>query len=231
MIKISERLGICPTFDIFITMSPLQKILRDPGLWTLIALNLFFIYEVKDDPKQYTTVIWLYWFQSVLIGLFNFTDMLTVKTKNIDVSNMTFNDKPVTPVRAKGCLPVFFLFHYGIFHFAYLIFLLIDFKISDANFSYLGAAAAGVILQQVIHFTQTKIRYAHRPRNISSMFFTPYLRIVPMHLTILLPAFLGWTPALTFLILKSVFDVIGHLITTKYYWNNEQTPETGGGYV
>src|SRR5512138_2288391 len=97
----------------FTIMSPLQKILRDPSLWALTGLNIFFIYEVKDDPKQYTTVIWLYWLQSVLIGLFNFIDMLTIKTKNIDVSNMTFNDKPATPAGAKGCLPVFFLFHYG----------------------------------------------------------------------------------------------------------------------
>src|SRR6185503_12803143 len=212
-------------------MSPLQKILRDPAIWALIALNLFFIYEVKDDPKQYTTVIWLYWFQSVMIGLFNFADMLTIKTKNIDVSNMTFNGRPATPAGAKGCLPVFFLFHYGVFHFVYLIFLFVDFKISDTNFSYLGMAAAGVFLQQVIQFVQTKIKYTHASRRIASIFFTPYLRIVPMHLTILLPKFLGWTPALTFLILKTAFDVIGHLITTRYYWNKEERPEPGEGYI
>ena len=212
-------------------MSPLQKILRDPSFWTLIALNLFFIYEVKDNPTQYTTVIWLYWLQSVLIGLFNFIDMLTLKTKNIDVSNMTFNDKPATPAGAKGCLPIFFLFHYGIFHFVYLIFLFVDFKISDTNFSYVGMAAVVIFLQQVIQFVQNKVKFANRSRNIASMFFTPYLRIVPMHLTILLPKFLGWTPGLTFLILKTVFDVIGHLVTTKYYWNNEERPEPGEGYI
>jgi len=212
-------------------MSPLQKILRDPSFWTLIALNLFFIYEVKDNPTQYTTVIWLYWLQSVLIGLFNFIDMLTLKTKNIDVSNMTFNDKPATPAGAKGCLPIFFLFHYGIFHFVYLIFLFVDFKISNTNFSYVGMAAVVIFLQQVIQFVQNKVKFANRSRNIASMFFTPYLRIVPMHLTILLPKFLGWTPGLTFLILKTVFDVIGHLVTTKYYWNNEERPEPGEGYI
>jgi hypothetical protein len=62
------------------------------------------------------------------------------------------------------------------------------------------------------------------------MFFTPYLRIVPMHLTILLPKFLGWTPGLTFLILKTIFDVVGHLVTTKYYWNKEEKIE-GEGYI
>jgi len=209
-------------------MSPLQKIIRDPSFWTLIGLNLFFIYEVKDDPKQYTTVVWLYWIQSVFIGLFNFIDMLTLKTKNIDVSNMTINDRPATPVGAKGCLPIFFLFHYGIFHFVYLIFLFVDFKIIDTDFSYLFIAAAIILLQQIIQFVQNKVKYAHTQRRIATMFFTPYLRIVPMHLTILLPKFLGWTSGLTFLVLKTIFDVIGYLITTKYYWNNEETPANEG---
>jgi hypothetical protein len=113
------------------------------------------------------------------------------------------------------------------FHVGYFIFLLVDFKLSDTNFNYLKWALGGVLLQQVIHFTQNKIKYSSLPQNIGRMFFTPYLRIVPMHLTILLPKFLGWTPALTFLILKTVFDVLGQLITTKYYWSNEEVKPEG----
>jgi len=206
-------------------MSPFQKIVRDPAMWSLILLNLLFIYEFKDDPRQYTSIIWLYWCQSVLIGVFNFFDMITLK--NVDVSNWSFNGKPATVKEAKGCLPWFFLFHYGIFHLVYLVFLFADFRLSDTNFSYLKLALGGVVLQQIIHFTQNKIKYAHQPGNIGSMFFTPYLRIVPMHLTILLPKFLGWTPALTFLILKTVFDILGQLITTRYYWNKEEAKPEG----
>jgi hypothetical protein len=89
-------------------MSSLQKILRDPAMWSLILLNLLFIYEFKDDPRQYTSIIWLYWCQSVLIGVFNFFDMITLK--NVDVSDMTFNNKPATTKQAKGSLPFFFSF-------------------------------------------------------------------------------------------------------------------------
>jgi hypothetical protein len=153
--------------------------------------------------------------------------MITIKNVNADI---TVNEKPATRAQAKGCFPLFFLVHYGIFHFAYLFFLLIDFKLTDTNFSYLKWALAGVFLQQVIHFAQLKTKYAETARNVSSMFFTPYLRIVPMHLTILLPKFLGWTPGLTFLILKTIFDVVGHLVTTKYYWNKEEKLE-GEGYI
>jgi len=203
-------------------MPPLIKILRDPALWTLILLNLLFIYEFRNDPSQYSTIVWLYWCQSVLIGLFNFVDMVTLKTKNIDVQNMTINDKPAAPREAKGCLPVFFLFHYGIFHFVYLFFLIADFKIADTNFTYLKLALGGIVLQQVIHFIQNKITYGNTSRNIATMFFMPYLRIVPMHLTILLPKLIGITPGITFIILKTIFDVIGHLLTTPYYWNKEE---------
>ena len=207
-------------------MSPVQKIIRDPSFWALIFLNMFFIYQYKEDSIQYTTIIWLYWCQSVLLGIFNFFDMLTLK--NASVENMTINGKPATVSQAKGCLPVFFLFHYGIFHLVYFIFLVVDLNLSHADFSVLKWALLVLIINQVIYFVQNKTIYANVSRNIGTLFFTPYLRIVPMHLTILLPKFLGWTPALTFLILKAIFDVIGHLITTRYYWTKDEVTTEGG---
>jgi hypothetical protein len=35
--------------------------LTDPYLYVLVLLNLFFIYQYKDDPQKYTTIIWLFW--------------------------------------------------------------------------------------------------------------------------------------------------------------------------
>lgn len=132
------------------------------------------------------------------------------------------------PGQAKGCLPFFFAFHYGIFHIVYLVFLSIDLSFSNIDFGFLKWAIAGIIVNQLIYFVQNKTIYSNIPRNIGTMFFTPYLRIVPMHLIILMPGFLGWTPALTFLVLKTVFDVIGHIVTTRYYWTKEkETPEEG----
>ena len=207
-------------------MSPVQKIIRDPSFWALIFLNMFFIYQYKEDSIQYTTIIWLYWCQSVLLGIFNFFDMLTLK--NASVENMTINGKPATVSQAKGCLPVFFLFHYGIFHLVYFIFLVVDLNLSHADFSVLKWALLVLIINQVIYFIQNKTIYANVSRNIGTLFFTPYLRIVPMHLTILLPKFIGWAPVITFLVLKTIFDVIGHLVTTKYYWAKDEVTTEGG---
>ena len=215
-------------FYYFHRMTPIQKIVKDPSFWALVILNVFFIYEYKGNAMQYTTIIWLYWCQSVLLGIFNFFDMLTLKSAKVD--NLNINGHPATAKEAKGCLPTFFLFHYGIFHLVYFIFLSIDFKFSDIDFTLLKWALLGLTTNQLIQFIQNKTSYKDTLRNIGTMFFTPYLRIVPMHLTILLPKFLGWTPAITFLILKTVFDIIGHLVTTRYYWNKEEIrPE--GGYI
>src|SRR5882672_11251127 len=104
-------------------MRSLPKILRDPALWALIAFNLLLITQYQNDVKEYTTIIWLYWCQSVLLGAFTFLDMVTMKAADISVENMTINNQPATPEKAKGCLPWFFLIHYGGFHFGYMIFI------------------------------------------------------------------------------------------------------------
>jgi Family of unknown function (DUF6498) len=210
-------------------MRSLQKIIRDPALWALVGFNLVLIFQYQNNEKEYVTIIWLYWCQSVLIGAFTFFDMVTMKAENISVENMTFNNKPATPQQAKGCLPWFFLIHYGGFHFGYLIFLFFGFDFRDINFTSLKWSLLALLLSYVLFFIENKMRYKHVKRSIGAMFFTPYLRIVPMHLTILLPKFLHWTPALTFLVLKMAMDVIGHLITTPYYWKHEEKPE--GGYI
>jgi hypothetical protein len=210
-------------------MRSLQKILRDPALWALVGFNLVLIIQYQNDVREYTTIIWLYWCQSVLLGAFTFLDMLTMKAENISVENMTVNNQPATPEKAKGCLPWFFLIHYGGFHFGYMIFIFIDFHITDIDFSSFKWSLLALAISYVFFFIQNKIRYSHIKRNIGTMFFMPYLRIVPMHLTILLPKFLHWTPALTFLILKMAMDVIGHLVTTPYYWKHEKQPV--GGYI
>lgn len=206
-------------------MRSFQKIIRDPALWALIAFNIVVILQYRHDEKEYTTIIWLYWCQSVLIGLFTFLDMMTIKPENISVENFKINNKQATPKQAKGCLPWFFVFHYGTFHFVYLIFLFVDFNFSDIDFSTVKWAFLSLFITYLFFFIQNKKRYIHTKRNIGMLFFIPYLRIVPMHLTILLPKFFDWQPGVTFLVLKMAMDIIGHLITTPYYWQHETKAE------
>ena len=67
-----------------------------------------------------------------------------------------------------------------------------------------------------MQFIQHKRFQKDHEVDISKMFFLPYLRIVPMHLMILGPAFLGWEPSTIFLVLKTVADLIMYLITVPH---------------
>ena len=53
-------------------MSPFKKISTDPAFWSLIIMNLLFVQYFREQPNTFKTYVWLYWLQSVMIGIFNF---------------------------------------------------------------------------------------------------------------------------------------------------------------
>jgi hypothetical protein len=193
-------------------MSFFKRLLKDPAFWALIAFNIIVIVQYRNDKQYYTTVVWLFWMQSVIIGVCNFFDMLTLK--NMDNTNVTINGRPARPGEGKGCFSFFFLFHYGMFHLVYLVFLFIDFKVIDADFSNLKWGFYALLLNALIQFVQNKTIYKEIPRSIIGLFFFPYLRIVPMHLAILLPKFMHWQPGVTFLVIKAIVDVVSYIFTS-----------------
>jgi hypothetical protein len=132
------------------------------------------------------------------------------------------NNQLVDPKKGKGCYSFFFLLHYNGFHVAYFVFLVAGIGLKDIDLAFFKLALMCVFISQLILFLQHKRAYKDHPPKLGTMFFMPYLRIIPMHLMILLPAFLHWSPAVVFLILKTVFDVVGHIATTPYYWQKEK---------
>lgn len=200
-------------------MKPLRRVISDPGIYGLLLLNLFFIYEFREDPSIYSTIVLLYWIQSVLIGVFNFVELLT--TSNIQAGDFKMNNVPVDPKKGTGCYSIFFLCHFQFFHIAYIFFLSSMLKWNTIDYAYVKTAVLGILLSLVIIFIQHKIRYKTEAPKLGAMFFSPYLRIVPMHFMILIPAFLELSPAIIFLVLKTIFDLIGHIISTPYYWKKE----------
>lgn len=174
----------------------------DFGLWVTLCMNLFLVYEYIETPRIIDTIILLFYVQSVLIGIFNALDMFTVTNSVGESGNMS----------AKGCAGLFFLVHYGIFHLVYLFFLpqIINYKNVDWHFFMLTFYI--ILSSCLITFIQDKWRNRHEAMNLSAMFFMPYARIVPMHLTILLPQFLKISAPLLFLVLKTLADVVMYLV-------------------
>lgn len=101
----------------------LKKTLLDPSFWILLVANIYLVYKYEQNPGIFTTIIWLYWSQSVLYGLFNFVDILTVK--QVEQTDPLSPDLSGTLVGGKGNIRAFtawiFLFHYGFFHLVYFI--------------------------------------------------------------------------------------------------------------
>jgi hypothetical protein len=75
---------------------------------------------------------------------------------------------------------------------------------------------------QVITFVQHKLYQRRTGNSVGAMFVVPYLRILPMHLTILIPAFFPGSNLGVFLILKGAADVLMYIITK---------PKLSGGEV
>lgn len=188
-----------------------KRSIYDPGLWFLLFINAGLIYYYVNNSAEFNTLVWIFWLQSVLIGVFNFFELYSVKDP--DSSSMSMNGQPVTK-GGMGCAAFFFLIHYGIFHFVYGVFLLTGYRTGVNN--KLVLLTAGIFLiESTWQFIRRRFTPEKGPVNVGKLFFVPYLRIIPMHLMILIPSFLGIGSSVIFLVLKTFADAGMYLLTRQ----------------
>lgn len=163
--------------------------------WTLVSMML------------------VYWTQSVVIGVSNVCRILALE--RFSTENFTINKRPVDPTpQTKRQVATFFMLHYGIFHFAYLVFIVTeagDEPLFDAGFLVCAAAFA---LNHLYSYRYNRDLDRRGRPNIGTLMFTPYLRIIPMHLTIVfgLSRAHGSLGLLFFGGLKTAADVLMHYV-------------------
>ena len=153
----------------------------------------------------------VYWAQSVIIGLAYVVRMLSLQRFSTDGLTMNGRPVPATPA-ARLRVVVFFALHYGFFHAVYLAFLLGD---GGAVFDrWLAVAVVAFVLNHVYSYRYNRILDRRGKPNLGTLMFTPYLRIVPMHLTVILGGVLGagTTTLLLFGMLKTLADVAMHVV-------------------
>lgn len=172
----------------------------------------------------------LYWVQSIVIGLTNALRILALG--DYSTENFRINDvQPQATAGTKIQVAVFFLIHFGIFHAVYLGFLL-----TGGNpFAVIGpaflACAAGFVVHHGFSLVYNiAIDRAGRP-NIGALMFTPYLRIIPMHLMIVFGVFLmnDAVGVIAFGVLKTLADGLMHLVEHARYAGRLRTTVAIGG--
>jgi len=189
---------------------------EDLSFWALVISNLAVIVWALVQKWPISIIMWVYWGQSVVIGIFWFFKMLSLK--EFTTKDFKINDSPAEPTTAtKIQTSVFFLIHYGFFHFGYAVFLSSKFGVSP----FLQAIAPiGVFaIYQAHSFFYNRKWEARQKPNIGKMMFFPYARIIPMHLTILFAfQYQGQNPALVmFLFLKLLADVFMHIAERRNF--------------
>lgn len=195
----------------------------------IVLSNLFAIVLALWQDWDLRPMLAIYWAQSVIIGIFNFCRIL--KLRDFSTEGFTSNGKrvPETP-KGKRSTAFFFALHYGLFHFGYLVFLLVIFSGGDRDFGYesswdggeaegfwIGSAVLGFLVGHWFSFRQNVAADLRGRPNIGTMMFLPYARIIPMHLTIIFGSMLATNriAVLLFSVLKTGADYLMHVVEHK----------------
>jgi len=187
----------------------------DRSVALLVLANLVTIVIAVVQKWNLRDIMWIYWGQSVIIGVFNWRRILDLK--QFSTEGFRINDQPVEPTRKTQLQTAwFFLFHYGFFHFVYFLFLYHDNRpLPNSRLLVIAACIGAFLVNHAFSYWHNRERDMNRKPNIGTVMFFPYARIIPMHLTIVSGSFFAGDSRaglLLFLGLKTVADVIMHMV-------------------
>ncbi len=194
----------------------LKRALIDPAFWLLLGINGYLVYHYYQHPEVFTTLIWLYWSQTGLMGFFNFLDILTGPEKTlteqeeatINNSNLSDASKYEITHRDRVKVAFGFLTLFGILQAIYVAFIAVMPESGPFQWYLYWYFIIAFFMGQLYTFIQHKLQQKKSPPNLVPSTFVPFLRILPLHLTIVLPTFLKVGNMGFFLILKSLVDII-----------------------
>lgn len=210
----------------------LAKSFKDPSLLLLLFSNVVAIIFAVLFKWSIVDALWLYWYQSVIIGFFTVLKVFTAKINyddNLVLGIMRYMNRgfvslePTLTAIWKLFLGVFFCLHYGAFHFGYALFLTFLGTKAISHQTYFGTLLivglffATHLFSYCYNYIVRKEREMHSA-GLQRIFLEPYKRIFPMHLTIMAGVILiasvgsAWELVLLvfFLSLKTIMDLIMH---------------------
>ena len=185
---------------------------RDVSLWSLAGANVLSLVIAVAQGWTLVDLMFVYWLQSVTIGASYCARMLALDKFSTD--GFKINDHPVAPTAAtKRQTAGFFAVHYGMFHLVYLLF--IGSEAPPGTFADLQLWGCGLAfaLNHIYSYRYNREADRRGTPNIGTLMFTPYLRILPMHLTIVFGLMATGGFGLVFFgTLKTAADVAMHAV-------------------
>lgn len=207
---------------------------------TLLAANALTVYFFIQGGSSVIQVLWTYWLQNIVIGAVNVIRLLSLPNSfSLSTEDVHVSTGAPTGLILKLLGAFFFMFHYGMFHFVYFIFL-VSFSTSGhqifngqdvgpidlGEFSTRSIAISGAIF--AIHHLLSFISEYYQRRvtapkiiNVSAIMGRPYARVFPLHLIIIMsvPITLYYGQIwvfVAFMGLKTVGDLYLHLKGTSH---------------
>ncbi|MBT8508728.1 hypothetical protein AZH53_09955 [Methanomicrobiaceae archaeon CYW5] len=171
----------------------------DTTVLSLVAANLVAIVLALAGGWSLATVIFIYWAQSVIIGVFTVARILSLDIGGVAVPTTATSGPAAVPAwfarYGTWALAGFFALHYGLFHFGYLEFIdIFAFSAGEAPWTQPGVLlACGVFFANHLYsFLYYRVQRPNVPvtaDTVKEIFVAPYARIIPMHITIIVGGF------------------------------------------
>ena len=187
---------------------------RDFSLPVILFGNVLSAFMAIIYGWSLIELMWIYWGQSVAIGVTNFIRIMSLK--EFSTENLTSNGKPVPETQAaKRSMAIFFAIHYGMFHMGYAVFLWQKMPLDGVGLS--TAAAMIICLSAFVISHSFSLSYnmskdfKQKKPNLGTLMFYPYLRVIPMHMTIIFSS-IGGIGLLIFVFLKTIADLGMHMV-------------------
>ena len=200
------------------------------SLFSLIVVNLFAFISVITNNIFSSSLLLIYWLESIII--FGFTILKTRSIKNLG-THRSIN------ITSKKAILVPFITKYSLYLIFYLIFL------TGLIYIPMGTSVSGAELSQKISNDLTSMNKLHFTLLLFSFFISHFIsykfnfiknkeyqntsvlqltqlpsqRLLIMHLAIVIGALLR-APNLLLVIIKTAFDIIGHLLERKKLGSN-----------
>ena len=157
----------------------------------LIFFNLIPLIGVLFFGWNLSSIMVLYWFENVIIGFFNAVKMAKAEGTK-PRTRLYSGSKPIT-VANKTSSILFFIVHFGMFTLGHGIFIFALFGRGLPAISNLLPAALCLFVSHGISYAYNYINNGEYQRvAFQDLFFQPYKRVIIMHITIIVGAFIAF---------------------------------------